>query len=262
MKLFKSATKPKVVVPAQSAPGNAETDKIIKSLQQQTKTLTAAITAIRKDLEHQPYVVAELVRRYHHLIDSDMPMPVLGANWAAIAPTVLFIVDEVMGRPGRRTMLECGSGASTLWTAAALRRCGAGHVTSVEHDKEYAEVTRQRLVDHGLDKWATVVDAPLVDTEVAGLGRQPWYDLSGLGDVADVDLLFIDGPPRPTASLARYPALPQLISRLGKGALVVLDDTNRKDERDIIKMWTAEGAFDRRVSHVKDVARSTVLQLD
>ncbi|MFI6941645.1 class I SAM-dependent methyltransferase [Streptomyces sp. NPDC050418] len=263
MKIFKSAGKPKTERPAASVPGQADTEQILRTLQQQTKTLSAAITGIRKDLEHQPYVVAELMRRYEHLIDSHMPMPVLGANWAAIAPTVLFIVDEVLGRTGRRTMLECGSGASTLWTAAALRKCGEGHVTSVEHDREYAEVTRQKLIDHGLEKWATVVDAPLVDTEVPGLGTQPWYDLSGLSDdVADVDLLFIDGPPRPTASLARYPALPRLISRLAKGAYVVLDDTNRKDERDITKMWTAEGAFDRPVTFVKDVARSTVLALD
>ncbi|MCX4830215.1 class I SAM-dependent methyltransferase [Streptomyces sp. NBC_01016] len=269
MKLFKALARPQaakpqatVVKPAEPVLSAADTEQVLRALQQQTKTLTAALTGIRKQLEHQPYVVAELMRRYNHLIDGDMPMPVLGANWAAIAPTILFIVDEVMGRSARRTMLECGSGASTLWTAAALRKCGEGHVTSVEHDREFAEVTRQRLVDHGLESWATVVDAPLVDTEVPGLGTQPWYDLSGLGDIADVDLLFIDGPPRPTAPLARYPAVPQLLPRLAKGALVVLDDTNRKVERDITKMWASDGAFDRRVTFVKDVARSTVLQLD
>ncbi|MFJ8952606.1 MULTISPECIES: class I SAM-dependent methyltransferase [unclassified Streptomyces] len=269
MKLFKALAKPQaakpqatVVKPAEPVLSAADTEQVLRALQQQTKTLTAALTGIRKQLEHQPYVVAELMRRYNHLIDGDMPMPVLGANWAAIAPTILFIVDEVMGRSARRTMLECGSGASTLWTAAALRKCGEGHVTSVEHDREFAEVTRQRLVDHGLESWATVVDAPLVDTEVPGLGTQPWYDLSGLGDITDVDLLFIDGPPRPTAPLARYPAMPQLLPRLAKGALVVLDDTNRKVERDITKMWASDGAFDRRVTFVKDVARSTVLQLD
>ncbi|WP_415952130.1 class I SAM-dependent methyltransferase [Streptomyces sp. KLOTTS4A1] len=264
MKIFRrSTTKPKAAEQTAKVPAEVDTDQIIRSLKEQTRTLNNAITGIRKQLEHQPYVVAELMRRYEYLIDSPMPMPVLGANWAAIAPTVLFIVDEVLGRDGRRTMLECGSGASTLWTAAALRKCGEGHVTSVEHDSAFAEATRQRLADHGLEEWATVVDAPLVDTDVAGLGsRQPWYDLSGLGDLAEVDLLFVDGPPRPTASLARYPALEQLLPRLAKGALVVLDDTNRKDERDIIRLWTAEGAFDRRVTFVKDVARSTVLEID
>ncbi|MGD6742430.1 class I SAM-dependent methyltransferase [Streptomyces sp. BH106] len=269
MKLFKALAKPQaakpqaaVAKPAEPAISAADTEQVLRALQQQTKTLTAALTGIRKQLEHQPYVVAELMRRYDHLIDGDMPMPVLGANWAAIAPTILFIVDEVMGRPARRTMLECGSGASTLWTAAALRKCGEGHVTSIEHDREFAEVTRQRLADHGLESWATVVDAPLVDTEVPGLGTQPWYDLSGLGDITDVDLLFIDGPPRPTAPLARYPAMPQLLPRLAKGALVVLDDTDQEAENNISKMWTSEQVFDRRVTFVKEVSRSTILRLD
>ncbi|MFD6418170.1 class I SAM-dependent methyltransferase [Streptomyces sp. NPDC060194] len=256
-------TKPQPAAPpAPAAVPNVDTEQILRALKEQNRSLSNAITGIRKQLEHQPYVIAELMRRHEQLIEGDMPMPVLGANWAAVAPTILFVVDEILGRPGRRTMLECGSGASTLWTAAALRKRGEGHVTSVEHDKEYAEVTRQRLADHGLESWATVVDAPLIDIDVPGLGTQPWYDLSGLGEVGEVDLLFVDGPPRPTAPLARYPAVPQLLPRLAHGALVVLDDTNRKAERDITKMWAAEGAFDRRITFVKDVARSTVLQLD
>lgn len=238
-----------------------EWDTILRPLDRSTKTLSAALVATRKQIDHLPYLAAELTRRQAQLIDSDAPMPVLGANWAATAPTILFNVDEILGGSGRRVILECGSGASTLWEAAALRHRDEGHVYTLEHDTAFGEVTRQALRSHGLENWATVVDAPLVELDVPRLGRQPWYDLSQLGDLEDVDLLFVDGPPRPTAPLARFPAVPLLLPRLRDGALVVLDDTNRRAEKDIAKMWAEKGSFNRPLTIVKEVGRSTILRV-
>lgn len=242
--------------------GAAQVDEI---LQRRTKPLSAGIAALVRQIDHQPYVHAELQRRYAQLIgQTDEPMPVLGANWAATAPTILFIVDEVLGRNDRRTMLECGSGASTLWTAAALRHRGnGGHVWSLESDAAYADVTRENLKRHGLDAWATVVDAPLVDTPVAELGTvQPWYDLSGLpADVVGADLLFVDGPPGVTVRMSRFPAVPQLLARLRDGGLVVLDDTNRPQEREVVRRWRSGDVGGRSLRLVKVVGRSTVLEV-
>jgi predicted O-methyltransferase YrrM len=217
--------------------------------------------ALRQQVDHVPYLSAELGRRYAQLIPDDRPMPVLGANWAARSSAILFIIDEILGGSARRTILECGSGASTLWASAALRYRGGGHVTTLEADAHFGAETRARLAEHGLESWATVVDAPLVDTETPGRGHQPWYDLSGLGDLTEVDLLFVDGPPRSTAELARYPAVPLLLPRLRVGALVVLDDTNRPDEQEIVRLWTAQDSSPTTLEVVKDVGRSTVMRV-
>lgn len=243
----------------------AEAAQVEEIVQRRTKPINSGIAALVRQIDHQPYVHAELQRRYAQLFGlTDEPMPVLGANWAATAPTILFIVDEVLGRNDRRTMLECGSGASTLWTAAALRHRGnGGHVWSLESDAAYAEITRENLKRHGLDAWATVIDAPLVDTPVAELGTvQPWYDLTGWpGDVADADLLFVDGPPGVTVRMARFPAVPRLLPSLRDGAFVVLDDTNRPQEREVVRRWRTDVAGDRALRLVKTVGRSTVLEV-
>src|ERR687894_3213692 len=71
-------------------------------IQQRTKPINDGIASVIRRMDHQPYVQAELQRRYAQLIGTtDEPMPVLGANWAATAPTILFIVDEVLGRNAR-----------------------------------------------------------------------------------------------------------------------------------------------------------------
>jgi predicted O-methyltransferase YrrM len=252
----KAGTEPK------NALGAAQVEEIVE---RRTKAVSSGISALARRIDHQPYVHVELQRKYAQLIGtSDEPMPVLGANWAATAPSILFIVDEILGRDARRTMIECGSGASTIWTAAALRHRGdGGHVWSLEADAAYAQVTRQNLARHGLEEWATVIDAPLVETPVDELGTvQRWYDLSGLpDDVGKADLLFVDGPPARTAKMARFPALAMLSERLRDGAVIVLDDTNRAPERAATRRWAASGANGRTVRILKDVGRSTVMEI-
>ncbi|WP_445258568.1 class I SAM-dependent methyltransferase [Nocardioides aurantiacus] len=231
--------------------------RVIAAVRQGEKSLGQRITALGKQLDAQPYLNAELVRRYGDLVPTDQPMPTLGANWAATAPTILFIIDRVLGDPERETILECGSGASTVWAAAAFRKRGHGHVYSIDHDPEFAEVTRRNLRTHGLQDWATVIDAPLTQVDVPGRDPMPWYDVAGLpADLPGVDLLFVDGPPRPTGPQARYPAFPVLRHLLAPGALVVLDDTNRRDERDIAKSWQREPGM----SFHQQVGRSTALR--
>ncbi|MCK0118287.1 class I SAM-dependent methyltransferase [Isoptericola sp. S6320L] len=252
-------------VAARAEPQGLEAAEVEAIVQRRIQPVHAGIAGLVRQIDHQPYVHTELHRRYAQLIGAtDEPMPVLGANWAATAPTILFLVDEILGRDARRTLVECGSGASTLWTAAALRHRGnGGHVWSLESDAAYAEVTRENLKRHGLEAWATVIDAPLVETPVAELGTvQPWYDLSGWpDDVVGADLLFVDGPPGVTAKMARFPAVPQLMPSLRDGALVVLDDTNRPHERAVVRHWRDLHVDGRRLRVVKTVGRSTVLEV-
>ena len=53
-------------------------------------------------------------------------------------------------------------------------------------------------------------------------------------------MLIIDGPPENTQKWARYPAIPLLYDYMAKGCIVILDDANRKDEKEIIEMWKTE----------------------
>jgi hypothetical protein len=59
-------------------------------------------------------------------------------GWAASPDLLLVLVDQVIAqRPS--LIVECGSGASTLWLALALRRFGiSGRVVALDHDPDFA----------------------------------------------------------------------------------------------------------------------------
>jgi len=136
--------------------------------------------------------------------------------------------------------VELGSGTSTLIAALCLRDLGCGRLISLEHDPRYSESTRDQLRLHGLEAFADVVDAPLVPQTVNGRSHR-WYDPGALNGIdAPVDLLIVDGPPRKVQPLARYPALPLLVAKLSADALVFVDDTNRSDEREMVRRWRTE----------------------
>lgn len=64
-----------------------------------------------------------------------------------------------------------------------------------------------------------------------------WYDLREVAEAWKIDLLIVDGPPRATQPLARYPALPLLYERLSADARVVVDDAWREDEQEMVRRW-------------------------
>jgi predicted O-methyltransferase YrrM len=165
--------------------------------------------------------------------------PVVGSGgWAASADYLARLVTEIAQRRPS-TVLECGSGLSTLWAAMALARTSTGQLWSLEHDAGYAAATQRLLDQHGLSRVATVVTTPLIPTETP-LGEMAWYDLTGIPNDLRIDLLSIDGPPEGTQPRARYPAVPLLRDRLTSDALIMLDDVRRQDEQWALRAWAAE----------------------
>lgn len=189
-----------------------------------------AFDLLRRDLQRD-------MNAYFHLWLSLQPnneMPPLG-GWAATPETVDALAGLVRRLPADATVVECGSGASTIWLALALERRRAGRLITLEHDRAWAETTQQRLQDTGLAHRAEVRSAPLEETS-AGL----WYAATLLVGFESIDLLFIDGPPGHVAPQARYPALAQLRRWFRDGTLIVLDDCDRIEEQRTIERWVEE----------------------
>lgn len=170
-------------------------------------------------------------------IESPLPPmrgPVISPDFGA---ALISLIREI--RP--RLVVEAGSGVSTLILAYGLKGIGQGRLVSLEEDAEYADTTRRRLREHGLESLASVMHAPLKRVAVGGR-EATWYDLDTLGAVRDIDLMVIDGPRqdrRPTKHV-RYPALPLLFARMSEHAAVILDDCNRRDEQEIVERWLRE----------------------
>ena len=152
---------------------------------------------------------------------------------ALFAEQILAAVDE---RPG--SVLELGSGHSTLLIARRLESMGRGQVVAVDHLEEYARRTREWVTREGLGHRATVVHAPVAERPVEGR-MLPWYSGEGLDAAlpARIDLLVVDGPPDRLGPRTRWPAVPLLRDRLAPGATILMDDGDRPAERRAAFDW-------------------------
>lgn len=157
-------------------------------------------------------------------------------SWAASPDLLLALVDLVITeRPS--LVVECGSGASTLWIALAMRRFGiGGRVIALEHDPVFGGKTRSLLARHDVGDLAEVRDAPLESFSLDGEAYS-WYSRRAWEDLAGIDLLFVDGPPAATGHQARYPALPLLRESLSPAATLVLDDLIVPDMQNVLRLW-------------------------
>jgi hypothetical protein len=171
------------------------------------------------------------------------------SDWALLPRAVDLIVAEVDA--GRRQVVECGSGVSTIAIARRLAELGDGRLAALEHDAAWAELIGARLESEGLGDRARVVEAPLVEQPLAQPGCR-WYAQSGLDQLpgSGIELLLVDGPPagEPDIERSRYPALPVLLGRLAEDAIIVLDDIDRPGEQWVLDAWEreAEHRFERR----------------
>jgi predicted O-methyltransferase YrrM len=164
--------------------------------------------------------------------------------WTLLPGALKLLLEGV--EAGRKTIVECGSGASTIAIGRQLHEGGAGTLHSLEHDPAWAAHTRARIERERLGAWTTLIEAPLRPHPLA----EPdcgWYDAAALAALpAAVDLLLVDGPPGPLAANGetRYPALPLLAPRLAPGALVFLDDIHRAGEQAVLERWERELAIE------------------
>jgi len=209
-----------------------------------SQTMRTLDTARRVETGIHQEVKTEIRQTFRQLEALQNLTAVLPANdvlpatrdWAASPDLLLLLVDLVISeRPS--LVVECGSGASTLWLALAMRRFKIdGRIIALDHDPVFGGKTRDFLARHDVLDLAEVRDAPLENFSLNGeayswYARQAWEDLTG------IDLLFVDGPPAATGNQARYPALPLLSGSLSPVATAVLDDLVVPDMQKVLRLW-------------------------
>ena len=191
---------------------------------------------VREALDRQYRLLESLVDLYS-LLRPRAPMPRL-RGWPASPDVIHTLVDAIWaGRP--ELVVECGSGASSVWLGYAVERIGTGRVVALEHHPMYAERSRAIVRMHGLHRHVEVRRAPLRRWTAHG-ERFRWYSRAAVRDLTGIGVLFVDGPPGDTGPLARYPAMPELLPRCAADAVIVLDDADRPDELAISDRWLAE----------------------
>jgi hypothetical protein len=161
--------------------------------------------------------------------------PPLGA-WAIEPDFPRLIAGQLMHAPD--TVVECGSGATTILIGGFLRRNGRGRLFSLEHDSRFAEATQRQIDAAGLSNICKVICAPR-KPQSFGDEVVSWYDLDCLSKLPQaIDLLVVDGPPA-DARWARWPALHVFGDGLRPNASILVDDGRRREERRTVFRWLA-----------------------
>lgn len=156
--------------------------------------------------------------------------------WSA-DPVLMDVILDALSKGFPERVVECGSGWSTLLIASFFRERRTGRVISLEHDEHFARMTKQRLREYGLEDFAEVIHAPLVERELDGR-RWRWYGPEAEAALdAPLELLVVDGPPGIPGARSRYPAVPILAARLAEQWVILLDDGLRSDETWIAQRW-------------------------
>ncbi len=165
------------------------------------------------------------------------------------ARTLSFLLQ--VNRP--RRILELGSGSSTVYISSLLGRLAVSPIAhiAVDHDKRFLDLTQELCRLNRCAETVQFYHCPLGNVEGHS---NPWYLIpESVLDQGPFDLIIIDGPPAYEEHLARSrePALPKLIEFLAKDGILILDDTNRNGEQDVLASWRVafpKLSFDRRTS--------------
>jgi hypothetical protein len=156
-------------------------------------------------------------------------------GWAG-SPDFLNKIIEVILKLKPRFVLEISSGVSSVVIGLALKMNNYGRALSLEQNISYAEITRKNIEVNDIEDISIIMNSPLNDYLIDG-ETWKWYETNKLTFTDKIDLLIIDGPPRTTQRLARYPAIPILHNFFSDNVIILLDDANRLDEKIIIERW-------------------------
>lgn len=210
-------------------------ESVIRTVvQAQTGRLEQFIKHQSIDVVRQVEALSQLLPRVETL---ERRYPPLGW-WALPADAILFLSDYIE-RERPKNILEIGSGSSTVWLGAFARMANA-KVVSLEHDRTFAQKSQEMIESYGLQDVVTVHHADLREMELGGKSFN-WYDSEVVQMLkAPFDVLVVDGPPESTGDKARMPALPVLEPLLSATCLVLLDDTHRDAEQEILQEWLEE----------------------
>jgi predicted O-methyltransferase YrrM len=166
--------------------------------------------------------------------DIDAVYPTPTSSWPVhldMARVLAHLVIEF----DRRAVVEFGAGTSSLVLAAALARGAGGRLTAVEEDIRWSRASWQRV------KATSRVDARIIESRVVFRADRAgvYHGYSRAAKAAAVargpfDLALIDAP---DGFFGRDGALHLIYEALAPGALVVVDDSRRRKERDMMARW-------------------------
>ncbi|MBB4804744.1 putative O-methyltransferase YrrM [Chryseobacterium defluvii] len=203
----------------------ASTMKILREIQMKGKQSDAIFHQIESSIQ------------LNNFVKPILPFPNT-RNWVSSPDFLAVIVKNVLlKRP--KVIVELGSGVSSLYGGYLLKQHHIeGKLYSVDHEIDYTKKAINLVKDHQLNDFVEVLHCPLVRQNIND-HSWTWYDIDNI-KLNEIDFLIIDGPPTNEVYNARYPAIPMFYKYLDSGAIILVDDYDRKGETEMVKKWLAE----------------------
>lgn len=151
-------------------------------------------------------------------------------KWSAEELYLAEVVRTAEAATG--SILECGSGLTTLLVGAVASRRGT-QVHSLEHTPEWHTRVSEAIREFGMTN-VNVHLAPLREYE-----SYDWYDAPLESLPNDFSYVVCDGPPASTRG-GRSGVLPTMHGKLASACTVLLDDASRPGERELVESWVRD----------------------
>lgn len=186
----------------------------------------------KTDIEELYDQISGLLQIQNAMTGKSILRPMRG--WAMSPDAMAWILADLQERESP-TIIEFGSGQSTIIFASLLKNKGSGRLISVEHDPTYAETIQRQLIACGLEKFVEFKILELEETQ-----SQPSqstcksYPVSNLPNIP-IDVALIDGPPINNGRITRLFPLKWSLEHITPAGSVYLDDSARPTEKEVIK---------------------------
>ena len=179
----------------------------------------------------------ESLASLYRILDGKADFP--ATRIMAVSPDFMLHIVKHIRLFAPKKIVECGGGTSTIVMAHMLKALGHdARIYAIENHAPSIEKMREELRRHDLERFVTLIVAPLVEKRYDGFETAfNWYDLRSAAIPSDIDLLVVDGPFSRVNTCARYPAGPELLPKLSRDAHIFIDDASRADERRMIDLW-------------------------
>jgi hypothetical protein len=162
-------------------------------------------------------------------------------KWSADEMYLAEVIQSADATSG--SILECGSGLTTLLMSAVAARRGL-QVHALEHNETWHARVRQAVLEMG-GTTTTVHLAPLRSYD-----DYDWYDAPLEKLPGDFTLVVCDGPPGATRG-GRSGMLPRMREKLAPRCTILLDDISRPAERALALEWSRESGTVAQIKESK-----------
>ena len=169
----------------------------------------------------------------------------------SMPPEIIIEIFKKISTNKPKVIVEYGSGSSTILidTFLDLENLSSSYY-SIEHDKTFYNKVSTKVKR----AQTRLVFSPIMEYKIFNKAWK-WYSMEWVRKIEKIDLLIIDGLPHYIQKHARYPALPLSVNKLDQNSIIMLDDTHREEEREILELWDEQ--FNLKIKRLSTQNRIT-----